>query len=222
MKHCSNRQDGNVFWWVTIWIHMNMFSGLLGWWEDILPYIPCLLNQVGKYSYCQMARLISTQHIRLVLAPSLCYKCGDLMSCDGSILNNVPTVLACCWFFSFPIMTALLLQEIWIKPEWKNTVNENYRRSVWFIMELTLSWCANSTHFAMQDMKIGRIICTRNLTHVCITNRPCRNYSPTYPAKKTKKTWLISAQGSGWIDSDDTDLLLTDVWKGSPGRIVKK
>lgn len=33
---------------------------------------------------------------------------------------------------------------------------------------------------------------------------------------------LVSAQGSGWIDFDDTDLLLTDVWEGSPGRIVKK
>lgn len=33
---------------------------------------------------------------------------------------------------------------------------------------------------------------------------------------------LVSAAGSGWIDFDDTDLLLTDVLEAFPGRIVKK
>lgn len=33
---------------------------------------------------------------------------------------------------------------------------------------------------------------------------------------------LVSAAGSGWIDFDDTDLFLTDVWEAFPGRIVKK
>ncbi len=39
---------------------------------------------------------------------------------------------------------------------------------------------------------------------------------------KEKKIWLVSAQGSEWIDFDDTDLFLTDVWEGFLGRIVKK
>lgn len=57
---------------------------------------------------------------------------------------------------------------------------------------------------------------------VSIKSIPRKQNYNRMPRVMVKIIRLVRAQGSGWIDFNDTDLCLTDVCAAFPGRIVKK